>query len=242
MLYWEYYLAGIILIPGIILAIWAEIKVSNAFSKYGKVLLHNNLEEDGKVCTGANVAKMILEYHNIYDVDVKSCRGNYSDNYNPQTKTVNLSDEVYNKSTVLAAGVAAHEVGHAIQHSENSFMLRLRNFVVVTSNITNKLLWPIVVLGLILGFAVNSPAGKIVLVSGIIVFGLSFLFSLITLPVEINASKKAMANLEAMNVFTDSELDGVSKVLKAAAYTYLAGMVMSLLELIRFIMVFRDRD
>jgi len=235
MLYWEYYLMGIVLLPGIILSIWAEIKVSSTFAKYSKVLGAKNL-------TGAEVAQKILSHNNLSNVAVRRVSGELTDNYNSRTNVVSLSDSVYDSPTISALGVAAHECGHAIQYANNYGPIKFRKFVGVMSNISSKLLWPLIIVGLILGIGVNSPYGNIMLWSGIIFFGLSALFSLITLPVELNASKRALKALVEVDALDEMEVIGAKKVLNAAALTYVAALVMSMLELLRFILVFAKRD
>lgn len=235
MLYWEYYLMGIILLPGIIFAIYAQAKVSSTYSKYSKVLGSRGL-------SGADVVSMMLKEKGISDVSVSQISGTLTDNYNSRTKVISLSRDVYTGTTIADLGVAAHECGHAIQHAEKHGFFMFRNIVAMATNISSKLLWPIVALGLILGFAVNSPAGKIILISGVVVFGLSFLFSLITLPVELNASKRALTSLVSTGALDDMEVIGAKQVLNAAALTYVAALVVSLLELLRFVLIFARRD
>ena len=228
---------GIILIPGIIFAIWAQAKVSSTYSKYSKVLGARGL-------TGEDVVKIMLRKNGITDVSVSMIGGELTDNYNPRKKVISLSKNVYSGTTIADLGVAAHECGHAIQHAKAYAPFKFRNFLALASNISSKLLWPIIVIGLILGFAVESPAGKFVLIAGCAFFGLSFLFSLITLPVELNASKRALESLVEINALDEMEVIGAKQVLSAAAMTYVAATVVSLLELLRFILIFvaRSRD
>ena len=234
--YWEYYLMGIIVLPGILFALWAQSRVSLTYSKYTKVL-------GAKGYTGRQVAEMMLGANNIYDVSVGGIDGELTDNFNPRTKRISLSSGVYDGTTIAALGVAAHECGHAIQHAKNYAPAKFRQIVVVATNISSTLLWPIIFLGLFLGFAVQSPAGQIVLWSGIIVFGLSFLFSLITLPVELDASKRAVQSLVTLGILDETEVIGAKEVLRAAALTYVAALVVSLLQLLRFLLLFvRRRD
>lgn len=237
MLYWEYYLMGIILLPGIIFAVWAQARVSSTYSKYSKVL-------GAKGLTGAAVVDKMLKANGITDVAVVQIGGELTDNYSPTKKVISLSKNVYSGTTIADLGVAAHECGHAIQHAKGYVPFKFRNVLAVASNISSKLLWPLIVIGLILGFAVESPAGKIVLIAGVIFFGLSFLFSLITLPVELNASKRALAALVEIDALDNMEVVGAKQVLSAAAMTYVAATVVSLLELLRFVLIFvaRNRD
>ena len=188
MLYWEYYLMGIILLPGIILAIYAQSAVTSAYSKYSKVL-------GSKGLTGADVVSKMLAANGINDVEITQISGELTDNYNPRTKVISLSHKVYSGTTIADLGVAAHECGHAIQHAKNYAPMKFRSIVATAANISSKLLWPLIIVGLFLGFGVGSPAGNIVLWAGIIFFGVSVVFSLITLPVELNSSKRALASL-----------------------------------------------
>ena len=222
MLYWEYYLMGIILLPGIILAIWAQSKVTLTYKKYNKVL-------GAKGMTGADVVSKMLAVKGVNNVSIAQISGTLTDNYNPRTKVISLSRDVYTGTTIADLGVAAHECGHAIQHAEKYGFFTFRNIVAVATNISSKLLWPIVFLGLILGFAVESPAGKFVLIAGVVIFGLSFLFSLITLPVELNASNRALKLLVEVGALDEMEVVGAKQVLKAAALTYVAAVLVSLL-------------
>ena len=228
--YWQYYLLGIILLPGLIFASWAQIKVKSTYNKYNKVL-------SSKQLTGAEVAKNILAYKGIFDVDV--VRGNgedLSDNYNPTTKVLTLSPKVYNGTDVAALGVAAHECGHAVQHAEGYVPLKIRKTLVTVSNITSQFLWPLVIIGIIFNFAyVGGVLGNVFLWSGVVFFGLSFIFSLITLPVEYNASHRAMELLVKTGSVDTMEVKGTQKVLSAAAMTYVAALVVSMLSLLRFL-------
>ena len=235
MLYWEYYLMGIIILPGIILAIWAQSKVSITYSNYSKVL-------GSKGLTGAEVVQKMLNSKGLSDVQITQIGGELTDNYNPRTKVISLSHKVYSGTTVADLGVAAHECGHAIQHAENYAPAKIRNILAVASNITSRLLWPLVFIGLFVGFGLQSAYGLIILYAGVAVFGLSFLFSLVTLPVELDASKRALSALVQIGALDDMEVIGAKKVLNAAALTYVAALLISLLELLRFILVFAKRD
>ena len=237
MLYWEYYLMGIILLPGIILAIWAQSKVTLTYKKYNKVL-------GAKGYTGAEVVEKMLQANGINDVTISQISGELTDNYNPRTKVISLSQNAYSGTTIADLGVAAHECGHAIQHAKNYAPLKFRTFLAVASNISSKLLWPLIIVGLIFGVAYQTTFGTVVLYAGISFFGLSVLFSLITLPVELNASKRAIKSLVDVGALDEMEVKGAKSVLNAAALTYVAALVVSILELLRFVLVFvaRDRD
>lgn len=234
-MYWEYYLMGIILLPGIIFSAWAQIRVNNAFSKYQKILSSSGL-------TGEQLSKKILQQKNISNVQIVQTSGRLSDNFNPRTKVLSLSPEVYQGNTISSLGVAAHECGHVIQQAENYAPMKIRNFFAVACNISNTLLWPIIFLGLILGVGAQTRYGMIFLYIGVVFFGLSVLFSLITLPIELNASKRALKCLQETNALDATELVGAKEVLNAAALTYVAGLLISILNLLRFVLVVKDRE
>lgn len=230
-MYWEYYLLGIILLPGIIFSIVMQSRVQSTYKKYSQVL-------GAKGLTGAEVVKRILDVNGISDVEVRSIAGDLSDNYNPKTKVISLSNSVYNGTTIADLGVAAHECGHAVQHAKNYFPAKLRNVLAVAGNITSKLFWPIIIIGLILDFGYAMTAGKVVLFAGVAVFGLSLLFSLCTLPVELDASNRAIESLVQVGALDAMEVKGARQVLNAAAWTYIAAILMSILELLRFVLAF----
>lgn len=236
MLYWEYYLLGIILIPGLILGVWAQSKVSWNYSKYGKIM-------SKKGYTASQVARVILDSAGLYDYKIQKIGGKLTDNFNPKTKTVSLSVDVYDSSSVASLGIACHEVGHALQYAENYAPIKIRNVLVGVSNVTSKLLWPIIVMGFIFSFLVYiEPYGQILLWCGIIFFTLTMIIDLVTLPVEYNASKRAKKILQSSEICDSEEMVGVNKVLNSAALTYVAALVVSILNLLRFVLVFARRD
>ncbi|MGD9901113.1 MAG: zinc metallopeptidase [Spirochaetales bacterium] len=235
--YLDYYLMGIILIPGLILAIIAQARVTKAFNKYSQVMSMRGL-------TGSELARKILDEADLQNVEVVRTEGTLTDNYNPKTKTLSLSDAVYSSSSVASLGVAAHEVGHAIQHKEGYLPAKIRSILVPITNLISHLLWPLVMLGLLFNFGAETGGnvGNIFLWSGVILFGAAVLFSLITLPVEFDASKRAKKLMLETNVIDEMEVDGAKKVLNAAALTYVASLVVAILNLIRFILVARRRN
>ena len=173
--YLQYTILGIILLPGIIFATYTSIKVKSTFDKYNQILVSTQM-------TGAECAKRILEAEGVVDVQVERGRGELTDNYNPKTKTVTLSDDVYNGTTIAALGVAAHEVGHAIQHAKNYSMMALRTAAARASNLMSYVVWPLIMIGIMLDFAyIGGLVGKIFLWAGVIFFGVSLIFSLVTL-------------------------------------------------------------
>jgi len=234
--YWEYYLMGIILIPGIILSIYAQIKVNNTANTYSQVA-----SKSGK--TGAEVAQILLEGANINNVKIKRIGGNLTDYYSHSKKTIALSQDIYNSNSVTALGVAAHECGHAIQYKTHYFPIILRNIAIPVSNVASILLWPLVIIGMIFSFGVlNSGAfGNIMLWSGIAVFGFAVIVNLVTLPCEFDASRRALKLLKATGLLDEEEVHGAKQVLDAAALTYVAALIVSILNFLRFVLVFADR-
>ena len=221
---WTY----ILVLIGAVLSLWAAAGVKNSFSKYSKVRTLNNL-------TGSDAAERILHGAGIYDVKVERVSGNLTDHYDSSSKILRLSDSVYNSTSVAAVGVAAHECGHAIQDHEEYAPLRLRHYLVPIVNFGNKLSMPLFVIGLLLG-AYNT-----LVPIGIFLFSFAVVFQFVTLPVEFNASSRAVAILGGTGMVTEEELPKVKKVLKAAAYTYLAAAASSALQLLRLILISRRR-
>ena len=234
-MYWEYYVMGVILIPGLILAIIAQAKVSFNYKKYSQVMSKNNM----KAC---DVARLILDSAGLKQVQIKKINGELTDNYDPKAQTVSLSSSVYDSTSVAAIGIACHEVGHALQYAQNYAPVKIRMFLGRACNMSSTLLWPLVVRGLILNIGLNSVAGKVCMWCGIIIFGLSVIFNLVTLPVEYNASNRAKSILSNAQILDSEEMEGVHKVLNAAALTYVAALVVSILNLLRFIIVMKHND
>ncbi len=182
------------------------------------------------------VARMMLQDAGIFDVEIEHVRGNLTDHYDPRSKVLRLSDSVYGSDSIAAIGVAAHECGHAIQHQVGYGPLKLRSLSVPVANFGSKLSWPIIILGLLMG---NESLAMV----GVWLFTFVVAFQLITLPVEFNASRRAMETLEGHRILVDEELTGAGKVLKAAALTYVAALFAAILQLLRLVMlVNRRRD
>ena len=232
MFYILYYGTFIILIPGIILAFIAQILVKTTFSKYSKRYASSGITAD-------EASRKMLRDHNCVGVDVQPISGSLTDNYNPKTDVLSLSDSVYSSSSIAALGVAAHECGHACQQYENSFLLKLRSFLVPVTNIGSRLAVPVAIVGLILEWimAGTQNFGSYVLAFGILLYSLSTIFALVTLPVEIGASSRAMKMLKEENFLEGKELSGARRVLTAAALTYVASLVVSFLYLLRFLIL-----
>ena len=187
--------------------------------------------------TGAQVAERLLRSAGLNDVKVGQVRGELSDHYNPATKVVNLSDSVYGSTSVAAIGVAAHECGHAIQHAKGYFPLKFRTWFVPVANFGSKLAWPLILIGLF----INSQSSQMIINAGIFLFSFAVIFQLVTLPVEFNASSRALKILEESGMLYEEELRGAKKVLSAAAMTYVAAAVATLLSLLRLIILFGGR-
>lgn len=237
--YWLYYILGIILLPGLIMGVWAQVKVNTNYTKYSKVLSKKGL-------SGAQVARLILDTAGLYDYKVVKINGKLTDNFNPKTKTVSLSNEVYESTSVASLGIASHEVGHALQYANNYVPMKVRTVAIKTSNFASALLWPIIVIGLLFDFVVftNSAIGDIFLIAGVVFFSLAVIVDLVTLPVEFNASSRAKKILGDSSICDASEMVGVNAVLNSAALTYVASLVVSILNLLRFVLVIisRNRD
>lgn len=223
----------ILVLIGAILSMAASAKVNSTFNHYSKVRSMTGM-------TGAEAAKRLLTSQGIYDVQVRPVRGRLTDHYDPRTKTVNLSEDVYNSSSVAAIGVAAHECGHAMQDNQGYVPLRLRAAIVPAANIGSQAAFPLIILGVIIG-GLGSPLVNI----GLILFSLAVLFQLVTLPVEVNASRRAVTLLGQVGILGDTEVGQTRKVLGAAALTYVAALAASVLQLLRLVILFggrRDND
>lgn len=230
--YYGYYFdpTYILVLVGAVLSMWASYRVNSTFNKYAGVRSSSGM-------TGAQAAETILRNKGIYDVRVEHIQGNLTDHYDPSRKVVRLSDSVYGSRSVAAIGVAAHECGHVIQHQENYAPLNIRTALVPAANIGSRLGIPIIILGLLLG------SNTILIQIGIWVFALAVLFQIVTLPVEFNASSRALVCIEQYGIVSHEEQTKSAKVLRAAALTYVAAAAASVLQLLRLMMLFgRRRD
>ena len=222
----------VIVLPAIILALAAQGKVSSTFNQYSRVPSRVGM-------TGAEAARRIMELNGIYDVSIERVSGNLTDHYDPSKKVLRLSDSVYSSSSIAAIGVAAHESGHAIQHARGYAPLSLRTLLVPAANIGSRLAMPLILLGIIFSF--SSMMGTSLITLGIILFGLSVVFTIVTLPVEFNASRRAIECLGESRILYDDELAGAKKVLSAAAMTYVASTAVALANFLRLIIIFGGR-
>ena len=213
----------ILVIIGALICAIASINVNATYRKYSRVMSARGL-------TARDCAEAILRSAGIDDVRIEHVRGNLTDHYSPSERVLRLSDSVYDSTSVAAIGVAAHECGHAIQHQEDYAPLKLRTLSVPAANFGSFLSWPVIVIGLILG---RPNIAQI----GVVLFSLVVLFQLITLPVEFDASARALRVLEGQNLLVGNEMDGARKVLKAAALTYVAALFSSILQLLRLVLI-----
>ncbi len=221
---WTYVLC----IIGMLLSLAASAAVNRTFSKYNRVKNRIGL-------TGAQAAQRVLKAGGITDVKIEHISGKLTDNYDPRSKTLRLSDSTYASSSVAAVCVAAHECGHAVQHKEQYRPLVLRSTLVPASNFGSRLFWPLFIIGLILSF---EP----LMLIGVILFCLAVIFQLITLPVEFNASSRALKILRSTGMLDEQELKGGRRVLQAAAMTYVAGLASSILQLLRLLLLSNRRS
>ncbi len=218
---------------GAVLSIMASARVRSTYSAYSKVGSRSGM-------TGAEAARRILNSQGIYDVSIQHVAGELTDHYDPSSKVLRLSSSVYGSTSVAAVGVAAHECGHAVQHARAYMPLKIRTALVPAANLGATIAWPLLIFGLLI-----SGRNSFLINLGILLFSLSVLFQLVTLPVELNASNRAMRLLEENGILYRDEVSDVRKVLSAAALTYVAAAAASLLQLLRVILLFggrRDRD
>ena len=223
----------ILVIIGAVLSMAASAKVNSTFNKYSKVRSMTGM-------TGEDAAKRLLNSQGIYDVTVRPVKGQLTDHYDPRTKTVNLSESVFHSTSVAAIGVAAHECGHAMQDNVGYVPLKLRGAIVPVANIGSQAAFPLIIIGVLIG-GMGSPLVNI----GLILFSLSVIFQLITLPVELNASRRAITLLDQVGILGGQEVNQTRKVLGAAALTYVAALAASVLQLLRLVILFggrRDND
>lgn len=228
--YYGYYMdpTYILVLIGAVLCIAASGKLNSTFNKYTKVRCVSGM-------TGSEAAARILNYSGIHDVRIERVGGNLTDHYDPRNKVLRLSDSTFQSTSVAALGVAAHECGHAVQHNKGYAPLQIRNALVPAANIGSRLGIPIIILGVILGL--NSTLVQV----GIWVFALAVLFQVITLPVEYNASSRALVMLQEYGITKGEETTYCKKVLNAAALTYVAGAASSILQLLRLMLMFGNR-
>ena len=229
--YYGYYFdpTYFLVLIGAVLCLWAQFRVSSTYKKYAQVRSRTGM-------TGAQAAQKILQMSGIYDVRIEHIGGSLTDHYDPSNKVLRLSDSVYGSTSVAAIGVAAHECGHAVQHDKGYAPLQIRSALVPAANIGSKAGIPLIILGAFLGM------NQLLIQIGIWVFALAVLFQVVTLPVEFNASGRALAMLGNYGMMERDEVSGCKKVLRAAALTYVAAAASSILQLLRLVLMFGRRS
>lgn len=226
MFYYYYDWTYLLVLIGVVICMAASSRVRSVFSRYSRVRSHSGM-------TGKEAAEQILRRNGIYDVQVIHIPGNLTDHYNPGKKTLGLSDSVYNSSSVAAIGVASHECGHAVQHAVGYAPLSIRGALVPVANFGSALSWPLILVGLLM----NSQMSALLINLGILLFSAAVLFQIVTLPVEFNASGRAVKVLESSGMLYPDEVGDVKKVLRAAALTYVASTASMILQFLRLIII-----
>lgn len=215
-----------LVLPAVLLSFFAQIKVKSTFSKYSKQYSH---------ISGAEAARRVLQANGVFNVAIERVSGSLTDHYDPKTNVIRLSDSVYDNATVAAVGVACHEAGHAVQYAKHYSPIKIRTALYPVCNLGSQLSMPLLLIGLIFNF-------PILLYVGIAFFGIAITFQLVTLPVELNASKRAVTAIRENNILlNDSEIKGARKVLTAAALTYIAAFLVSLAQFLRFLIIANRR-
>ena len=222
----------VLILPCMIFSLIASSRVNSTFKKYSQQYSQRRL-------TGAEAARRVLSHNGVSGVRIERVAGNLTDHYDPRTNVIRLSDSVYDSTSTAAIGVAAHEAGHAVQYAVNYAPIKMRAAIIPLTNFGSRLAMPLILAGILLTFLGEFSTMLVYL--GIAAFGLSFVFQLITLPVEFNASRRAIRAIEDAQLLTAEEQKGAEKTLKAAAMTYVAAMAVALAQLIRLIMIFGNR-
>lgn len=217
----------LILIPAMLIALWAQANITSTFNRYSKMYSRSGY-------TGKDVARMILDAYGLYDIPIEMTGGKLTDHYDPQRRVVRLSRDVYTGTSIASIGVAAHEIGHVIQHKEGYLPIKIRNSLVPVATIGSNASWFLFILGIFLSI---TPLVNI----GIVLFSATVLFQIVTLPVEFNASNRAIAVLESKGILVGDEIKGARKVLNAAALTYVAAVITAISQLLRLLAI-RDRN
>ncbi len=216
-----------ILVPAMLIALLAQLNVSSTFNRYSRV-------SSARGFTGARAAEAVLRAHGVYNVRIERVAGRLSDHYDPRSNVIRLSDGVYNSTSIASVGVAAHEAGHAVQYAQGYAPIKLRTAIIPVCNLGSQLSIILILLGL---FLYSQPLFGL----GVILFSLAVVAQIVTLPVEFNASRRAIASLRETHLLDEEELRGAKKVLGAAAMTYVAALLVSLAQLLRFLLAFNSR-
>ena len=216
-----------ILVPAFLIALLAQINVSSTFNRYSRVACRRGL-------TGAQAAEEVLRAHGVYGVRIERVAGKLSDHYDPRSNVIRLSDSVYGSNSIAAVGVAAHEAGHAVQYAQEYGPIKIRGAIIPVCNFSSQ----ISILLIVLGFALYS---RPLFAVGVVLFAVATVFQIVTLPVEFDASRRAIRSLDSTHLLDDQELRGAKKVLGAAAMTYVAALLVSIAQLLRFVLAFNSR-
>lgn len=217
----------VLVIPAMLLSLAAQSGVNSAYKKYARIASSRGL-------TGRDAAEMILRNNGIYNVRIEPIRGNLTDHYSPKEQVIRLSEGVYDSTSIAAVGIASHEAGHAVQHNVGYAPIKVRNAIIPVVNIGSSLAFPLILVGLILSLPMLMNLG-------VIFFSFTTVFQLVTLPVEFNASSRAIQSIESNGVLVGEELNGAKSVLRAAAMTYVAALAVSFAQLLRFFLLTRNR-
>ncbi len=222
----------VLVLPCVLLALWASANVNSTFKKYSQQLSARHV-------TGADAAQRVLSANGVSGVRIERVSGNLTDHYDPRTNVIRLSDSVYSNTSTAAIGVACHEAGHAVQYAQSYAPIKLRAAIIPVTNIGSKLAMPLILLGLLFSAGESFSYGLVY--AGIACFGLSLVFQLVTLPVEFNASRRAMQAISETGLLTEAEQKGARKTLTAAALTYVAATAVALAQLLRLLVLFGGR-
>lgn len=222
----------VLVLPCIILSMWASSNVNSTFKKYSSQYSYRRI-------TGADAAQRVLAANGVRGVRIERVAGNLTDHYDPRTNVIRLSDSVYSSTSTAAIGVACHEAGHAVQYAQNYAPIKLRAAIIPLTNFGSKIAMPLILMGIVFTFL--GEFSTVLVYLGIAAFGLSLVFQLVTLPVEFNASNRAMRAIESTGILSEEEQRGARKTLKAAALTYVAATAVALAQLVRLIAIFGNR-
>ncbi len=228
----------VFMLPALVLGLWAQMLVKRRFNKFSKIASRRGM-------TGAQAAQAVLNFGGVYNVRIGRVAGNLTDHYDPKSNSISLSDSVYNSTSVAAIGVAAHEAGHALQYAQNYAPIKFRMAIIPTCNLGSRIGPLLIVLGCIIsygGMAASASLGTMMYLIGLLLFCTVAVFQLVTLPVELNASKRALKALEMGGTLDNDELRSAKKVLTAAALTYIAALVTAIFQVFYYASRFRPRD
>ena len=223
----------VLVLPCILLSLWASSNVNSTFKKYSKQLSYRRI-------TGADAAQRVLSANGVHGVRIERVAGNLTDHYDPRTNVIRLSDSVYSSTSTAAIGVACHEAGHAVQYAHNYAPIKIRAAIIPLTNFGSKIAMPLILMGILFTFL--GEFSNTLVYMGIAAFGLSLVFQLVTLPVEFNASRRAMRAIESTGILSEEEQQGARRTLKAAALTYVAATAVALAQLLRLIAIFGRRS